>query len=217
MYSSHGVDPLIEQIYLLRNLFGVCSVNWNLYKAIGNGKVEMPKNASEWIAVPNYLKNPEIFGRTYQSAFQIVLRNLKAEGLDDYCHIKLNRRYFRQSACKELLFQYAAQRQDNPEILILAAQFGKLYEGRSTREACENMHVGEFGLGAFEVGCRILTGLEFSGEINCLGDELDDPEVLLWFDHTPFFKIKNNGSVEFGAWPANACRPSSASGFLPYF
>jgi hypothetical protein len=107
------------------------------------------------------------------------------------------------------------------DILVVVAQFGLRHRGRSVRRAREVMPKGtEFGLGAFEVGCMILTHPERLADyddlwIDCAGNEYA-PGGDGDFSSAPYFFFYD-GKVGFGAgWGGGASESyGSASAFLP--
>jgi hypothetical protein len=186
----------------------------------------LPKNAEGWFAIPNWMKNPNIFGTTYSEAVQKVLDTINTarkgkfenyrKGLVDESHI-------RQSARSVEFWKQIAETQGNPDILIVPAQFGLRHRGRSVRRAHVVMEdtQGEVGLGAFAVGIMILTHPERLQNvddlwIDCAGDEFDAPGSDGRFDSAPYFNF-NDDAVGFGAGWVSGIRGDcgSASAFLP--
>lgn len=174
---------IVEQTNLLRQVLpGLGFVNTDLLKQIQNGEIKLPEHAEGWFAIPNWRKNPDLFGETYGEAIQKVLDVLKrANGgmVANYREGQLGSEYVRQSARSEAFWEKLSEEQGNPDILIIAGQFGILHRGRSIRCALEFMIEtpgGEVGLGAFAVGIMLLTHPERLQNyddlwIDCAGDE----------------------------------------------
>ena len=114
--------------------------------------------------------------------------------------------------------------QSGYDLLVVPAQFGRRHRGRSVRRARGVFASNEFGLGAFAIGCMLLTHPERLTDyddlwidlwIDCPGDEYS-PGADGRFGHVPSFDA-NGTRVEFGAsWSGLVSdRCSSASAFLP--
>jgi len=138
----------------------------------------------------------------------------------NYRDEQINDQRLRQSAKTATVFQKLGDEQKDHDILVVAAQFGIRHRGRSVRRAREVFSVNEFGLGAYACGIMILTHAERLQHyddlwIDCAGDEFDDPDAVVRFDHAPCFYF-SVGKVEFGtSWFDDAnghC--GSASAFL---
>ena len=199
-YLSGYTKPkgLTQQANDLRALFpGLGFANLDLQKQIEDGKVALPTGAEGWPAIPNWMKNPEIFGKTYSEVVQTALNAIKKARQGKFFNYRegqIIEKQLRQSAKSQKFWQDLATAQGNPDILIIAAQFGIRHRGRSDRRALEVIAgtPGEFGLGAFAVGIMILTHPERLMNyddlwIDCSGDEFDDPSSDVRFDHAPCF------------------------------
>ena len=70
-------DDLNAQCNQLCILFpGIGFTNQDLLTRIENREVKLPANAEGWFAIPNWRKNPKIFGSTYSEAVQKVLQGI---------------------------------------------------------------------------------------------------------------------------------------------
>ncbi|MBU0706828.1 hypothetical protein KKG41_00465 [Patescibacteria group bacterium] len=106
------------------------------------------------------------------------------------------------------------------DILVIPAQVGLHYRGRSVRRAREVFQDHEFGLGSFAICCILLTHPERlvhweQLHVDCAGDEYA-PGAVGVFDRAPYF-VFDGGKVRFGTNfvdEANGCY-GSASAFLP--
>jgi len=218
---------LTEQANLLRQLFsGLGFVNLDLQGAIEKGEVPLPQNTEGWFAIPNWMKNPKIFGASYNEALQVILNKIKETrngAFYNYREGQIGPKQLRQTATSEKFWKQISEEQGDPDILIVAAQFGIRHRGRSVRRAREVMldNGSEFGLGAFAVGIMLLTHPERLMNyddlwIDCAGDEYDVPDAGVRFDRAPCFDF-NDGKVEFGTCfvgDASVCY-GSVSAFLP--
>ena len=89
---------------------------------------------------------------------------------------RLNIKHLRRSANAEQSIRDLSESQGNPDILIIAAQFGMRHRGRSVRRVRALMDSGEFGLSTFAICCMLLTHPERLRQdndlcIDCAGDE----------------------------------------------
>ena len=179
----------------------------------------LPANAEGWFAVPRW----QSLAKTYGEAVQKVLDLIKKQrhgNFHNYREKKIGERYLRQHERTARKLETLADQQKGYNILVIAAQFGLRHRGRSVRRAREVFMANEFGLGAFEIGCMILTHPERLQHyddlwIECAGDEYA-PDGDDGFSSAPFFCFRG-GLVRFDAgWSGNAISCyGSASGFLP--
>ena len=223
--SGYTPKGLTEQCNRLRELFsGIGYANLDLLAQIEAGKVELPANAEGWFAIPNIWKKdgqPKI-GSTYSECVQKILDTIKETRgrLYNYREGSIDEKHLRQSARTEKFFGELSEAQGNPDILIVAGQFGLRHRGRSVRRAREVFQINEFGFGAFAIGSMLLTHperLQQSDDlwIDCGGDEFA-PGVGGGFSYAPYFYFSGSG-VWFGAcYVSRACgRFGSSSAFFP--
>lgn len=216
---------LTEQCNLLRTIFpGVGYPNQDLLSRIEKDEVQLPEGAEGWFAIPNWMKNPGIFGENYCQAVQTVLDAIKNDRKGKFYNCRegqIIEKHLRQSARSERFWKELAEAQGNPDILLVPAQFGFLHRGRSVRRARVVIEgtSGEFALGAFAVGIMILTNpirLQNYDDlwIDCAGDEFSEGDGA--FDGAPCFGF-GGGKVGFGANYVGIANVhyGSASGFLP--
>jgi len=213
--SGYKPKGITEQTNYLRELFpGVGYAD----EKLADGT--LPPNAEGWFAIPRWEK----IAPTYNEAVQKVLDMIKQTRggkFYNYCDGQLGPERLRQTAKTAGVFQKLGDEQKDHDILVVPAQFGLRHRGRSVRRAREVFASGEFGLGAFAIGVMILTHPERLQHyddlwIDCAGDEYDDPDAAVRFDHTPYFGFCG-GEVWFGAyWAGDADDVyGSASGYLP--
>jgi hypothetical protein len=223
--SGYAPKGLTEQCNRLRELFsGIGFANLDLLTQIEKGDVPLPTGAEGWFAIPNWMKNPNIFGSIYSGALLKALDTIKQTRNGKFYNYRdgqLDEKRLRQSAESQKFWTELADAQGNPDILIVPAQFGIRHRGRSLRRARVVFLINEFGLGAFAVGIMILTHPERLMNyddlwIDCSGDEFDDPDSDVRFDRAPFFGW-HFGKVEFGTvFVGDAYgHYGSASGFGP--
>lgn len=210
--DAYKVKPLAEQIATLAKLF-----NLDGSKALANAEhlPELPEGAEGWFAIPRF----QHLG-TYEQAVERMLALIgDKRHFKNWLQGKVGARYLRQSEQTKEMMQTLIEKQQS-DILIVPAQFGFRHRGKSEHRARETFYENEFGLGAFAVGCMLLTHPEREEEweqlhIDCSGDEYS-PGADGQFVNAPFFNW-GDGRLRFGSsWTSNAGkRYGSASGFLP--
>lgn len=197
---------LPEQCEILQRSFpGLGSPNLDLLEKIERREILLPfADDDGWFAFPDWTKNPHIFGKTHGGALQTVLDKLKESrdgAFQDHRRGKFDGNYFRRSDHAARFIQQLSREQGSPDILIVPAQFGFRHRGKSDCLARVDFAPDEFGLGAVEVGCMILTNPErfVSNDdlwASCLGDEFSIDSG--GFTRVPFFHF-NYIRLEFGA------------------
>jgi hypothetical protein len=177
------------------------------------------EKAEGWFAIPRWQR----VAKTYGEAVKIVLELIKQQHKGKFYNWregKLGEQYLRQHERTAKKLQVLGNQQKDYDILVVPSQFGLCHRGRSVRRAREVFTANEFGLGAFQIGCMLLTHPErlVSHDnllIDCAGDEYA-PDAGGDFSHAPYFYF-SDGRVRFDArWFGSAhsyC--GSASGFLP--
>jgi hypothetical protein len=225
--SGYKPKGLTEQCNRLRELFsGVGYPNQDLLAQIEKGEAVLPDGAEGWFAVPNVWGSVEtfrLFGGGDRLVLQKVLDTIKQTRSGKFYNYRdgqLDGDHFRQSTKTEQFFIALSEAQGNPDILIVAAQFGLRHRGRSVRRAREVFGLNEFGLGAFAIGIMLLTHPERLNNyddlwIDCAGDEFK-PSDESEFSFAPVFFFLG-GRVGFDASRVDcACAfCGSASVFLP--
>ncbi len=223
--SGYKPKGLTEQCNRLREIFpGIGYANLELLQQIEDGKVEIPNGAEGYFAIPNIWKKgiPAKFVGTYSEAVQKVLDLIKKDRngqFHNYRNGQIDEAHLRQSAKSKAAFEALSEAQGNPDILIVPAQFGIRHRGRSVRRAQAVMTAGEFSLGAFAIGCMLLTHpdrLKHYDDlwIDC-GDEFS-PGGGGGFSESPFFRFID-GQVKFDARYVDVAFGvcGAASGFFP--
>jgi hypothetical protein len=225
--SGYKPKGLTEQCNRLRELFsGVGYPNQDLFAQIEKGEAVLPDGAEGWFAIPNVWGSVEtfrLFGGGDSFVLQKVLDTIKQTRSGKFYNYRdgeLDGDHFRQSTKTEQFFIALSEAQGNPDILIVAPQFGLRHRGRSVRRAREVFALNEFGLGAFATGIMLLTHPERLNNyddlyIDCAGDEFK-PGGGAEFSCAPLFRF-HGGLVEFSAHRVGAARGhfGSASVFLP--
>jgi hypothetical protein len=206
--SGYKPKDLLKQVERLRELFPDLGVpNEGMLAQYTLCAIVPPPNAEGWFAIPNWMKRTDIFGVTYNEALQVILDQIEKTRngkFHNYRKCELGPDRLRQSVRSQKFWSDLAEAQGNPDILIVAAQFGLRHGGRSVRRALEVIGdtPGEFGLGAFANGAMLLSHPERLMNcddlwIDCAGDEYDFPDSDVRFGYAPYFNFRD-GKVEFG-------------------
>jgi len=194
--NGYKVKGIAEQVATLRQLFP------ELKDATFDESIAarpLPPNAEGWFAIPRWEK----LSSSYGGAVDKVLAAIKSKRtFYNYREGQTGPEYLRQHAKTVKAFQKLGDEQKGHDILIVPCQFGLRHRGRSVRRAREVMNAVEFGLGAFAVGCMILTHPEREVKweqlhVDCAGDEFS-PFADGVFSVAPIF-LFDVGEVEFSA------------------
>lgn len=159
---------------------------------------------------------------TYPGAVAAVLKALSLAyrgKFQNYREGEVDATHLRERTRKVVALQQLRQAQENV-VLQMPAQFGIAHRGRSVRQARAMFASGEFGLGAWEVGCMLLTHPERLAHaddlwINCAGDEWQWTGEYDW-SNAPFFYF-HDGKLKFAVEQNDRATPSygPATGFVP--
>ena len=219
-----GPIGLSEQESRLRLVFGGLGfVNLDYRAKIEKGEVLLPEGAEGWFCVPNWSKHPYIFGQDYSSAVRNVLGALKkvrGGRFSNYHEGEIDEKHLRQRDRTKACVQMLSDAQENPDILIVPAQFGIRHRDKSCQRVRFICRGTEWALDSFSIGCMILTHpnrLMYFQDlwIHCAGDDfLCDYEDKL--ERSPFFFFIDQ-MLKFAASRLNDTYPNdgSASAFLP--
>ncbi|MFO0704579.1 MAG: hypothetical protein U0517_01210 [Candidatus Andersenbacteria bacterium] len=209
--AGYKVKPVADQVSILRRYF----------PGLGPDKKDtgrdLPTGAEGFFAIPRWDK----IATSYNEAVEKVLTAIKStRQLYNYRENQLGADRLRQHQRTVSMFAQIGE-QRTGDTLVIPAQFGMRHRGRSVRRAREVFTANEFGLGAFAIGCMLLTHPERLTRyedlwIDCSGDEYNVPDgARRWF-RAPYFGI-GGGRVWFGAYWVHHAHElyGSASGFLP--
>ncbi len=212
--AGYKVKGITKQTNILRQLFPEIGIaNEKLAEQL------LPANAEGWFAIPRWQK----LDLTYNEAVERVLGLIKKQRKGKFYNwreYKLGKQYLRQHKHTVKKLRTLGEQQKNHDIMVVACQFGLCHKGRSVRRAREVFMTNEFGLGAFEIGCMLLTHpkrLVSNGNlwINCAGDEYSlDADGQ--FEGAPYFLFSNN-DVRFDTYCTSHVSSiyGSVSAFLP--
>jgi hypothetical protein len=220
-YKPCGIVPQTNRLCELFS--GLGYANQDLLTQIEKGEVTLPAGAEGWFAIPNIWKKggqPKI-GATYSECIQTVLNLIKKTRNGKFYNYRdgsIDERHLRQLAKTKSVMEAISEAQGNPDILIIAGQFGKRHAGRSVRRARVVMTSGEFGLGAFAIGCMLLTHPERLMNyddlwVDCAGDEFS-PGGDGFFSCAPYFRFDGD-KVKFVTYDVDDAYDfyGTASGF----
>jgi len=213
--SGYKPKGITEQTNILRQLFpGIGFADEKLAEA------SLPQHAEGWFAIPKWQTMAPTYGEAVQKVLDMIKKTRSGKFLN-YREGQLGSERLRQTAKTVAVFKKLGDEQKNHDILVVATQFGIRHRGRSVRRAREVFLTNECGLGAFAVGIMLLTHPERLQNvddlwIDCSGDEFDDPDADVRFDHAPGFRFDDD-EVGFGAgWFGGASgHYGSSSAFVP--
>lgn len=199
--------PLAEQIAILVKHFPQLKVEQtNEWIANVLPTLSLPAGAEGYFAIPR----PERIAPTYHEALQQVLAIIgKGRKFQNYREGELGPEYVRQCE-RTAKFLRVISEQQTGNILVIPAQFGLKYRGKSTRRSRELFNkLIEFGLGGFQVGCMLLTHPDRAVrteelDMDCAGDEYA-PGADGDFSRSLYFSFYG-GRLEFGYYWVWRCR-----------
>jgi len=176
----------------------------------------LPEGAEAWFAIPRW----QALGPTYQEAVEQVLEKIGQQR--KFAHRmqgRLSQAYLRQMDRSERAMAILTEQQPGNDILIVAAQMGRLHRGCSARRTRMIMQGNEFGLGVFAFGTILLTHPErlSTGDalmVDCGGDEYSLGGDGI-YDRVPLFDY-DLGGLQFSVFYNDRSRNlwGSPSGFL---
>ncbi len=212
--SGYKPKGITEQINILRQLFpGIRYADEKL------AEQSLPANAEGWFAIPKWQSVAKIYNEAVEKVLELIKQQWKGK-FYNWREGRLGAHLLRQHERTTKKLEALADQQKGYDILVVAAQFGLHHRGRSVRRAREVFTANEFGLGAFEIGCMLLTHperLQNYGDlwIDCAGNEYA-PAAAGGFSGAPCFGF-DEGKVRFGAYWFGSAGDGygSASGFLP--
>jgi len=209
--SSYRVHPIEAQVTDLRKLFPKLSVCKEKL-----ARKPLPDGAEAWFAIPRW----QALAPTYSEAVEMMVNVLASKRrMDNRIVGKLGPTFLRQSERSKLAETILAEQQPGSDILVVAAQAGLLHRGCSARRARVVMAGNEFGLGAFAIGCMLLTHPERLSHadtlmIDCAGDEYS-LRGDGFFDRVPLYDFDLSG-IEFSIFYEDRARNlwGAPSGFM---
>lgn len=202
--ECYQVRDVEDQIYTLSSLFGVnlqiSDEQWALVKTRRAERIKPPPYTDGFFAFPRWKK----FAATYGEAVELVLALIASrQPLRNLYQGSFGADYFRRYPNTSKMMGRVGNRQNqlsSANITIAPFQSGIHYAGRSPRRVRAILPPREFGLGAFEAGCILLSypTREVWWEhlhIDCPGDEVS-PEANGNFSGVPTFAYFD-GALEF--------------------
>lgn len=198
---KHRTRPIEAQVTTLRAAFpelGGC-----MEKLARN---PAPEETEGWFAIPRW----QAIAPTYGEAVERVIAALGSQRrFSDRLSGSLGPKFLRQHDRTKLAEELVAAQQPGSDILVIAAQFGLRHRGCSARRARVVMASNEFGLGAFALGCMLIThpdrlSLIDTLMIDCSGDEYSLRADTI-YDRVPLFDF-DLGGVEFSVFYEDRAR-----------
>jgi len=213
-FKSYKPKGITEQTSILRQLIpGIGFADEKL------AEQPLPPHAEGWFAIPRWQSVAKTYGEAVKKMLYLIKKQRKGKFFS-WCESQLGPQYLRQHKRTAKKLKTLGHQQKGFAILVVAAQFGLNHRGRSVRRAREAFTANEFGLGAFEIGCMLLTHPErlrhyYNLWIDCAGDEYIYSDVGD-FSLAPHFCFIWDGRVEFSTrrFDRAVSHYGSASGFL---
>lgn len=179
---------------------------------------ELPKEENKSVAFTDVFVIPkwELFAPTYSEAVEKVFTMLaKTRPFKNCYEGKVGPQYFRETEeKKKALAQFEGPYMEIP------VQLGARWKGKSVDTVRTSYAPGEFGLGAFEIACILLTNPELLSSsndlwIDCPGDDMSYGAAGS-FPYAPYFDW-SGGKVEFDSGSRDYAdgRYGSASALVP--
>lgn len=212
--QSYAIRPVCEQLVEFGKHFP--NLNSGPVLACSKQLPEHPLLAEGPFVVPKWQKVASSHNEAVEKVLGLI-GNKRA--FHNYRKGALGPKYLRQSE-RTMVAESMLDNQQPGDYLLLWAQFGLLHRGKSVRRVRVIYAPNEFGLGAFAIGCMLLTHPERLVQleqlhIDCPGDEYA-PDAGGVFSDAPFF-LFSVGGVKFDADSVALPVESygSASAFLP--
>ncbi len=212
--EGYAVKPICEQLVALSKHFPNFDAGPML--ACSKELPQMPGGAEGPFVVPKWQKVAATYNESFEKALGMIAGT---RTLHNYRKGQLGPKHLRQSERTQRAEEMIASMQSG-DYLLIWAQFGFRWRGRSVRKVRYNYAPNEFGIGAFHSACMLLSHPERLVQweqlhIDCGGDEYfrdADGE----FSVAPVFGF-GGGKVKFGTYWVGGpiARYGSASGFLP--
>lgn len=188
---------------------------------------ELPVGAEGWFAIPKLsavakANFPEVtdVDEQYRRALALVFEKIgNSRPYKNYLEEEIPFSNIKQTSRTVEYFKKLEEQQPG-DIIIIAAQQGKLHRGESPRFSVESFAQNEFGLNTFALACMALTHPERHSKanklyVNCIGDEyiafLKDEyfacPVILFYD--------NEVELDFNSADDPLARCGAGTGFIP--
>lgn len=195
--ENYKVKEITEQVSTLRQLFP------ELKDATFNESITtrpLPPNAEGWFAIPRWQAFAPTYGEAVEKVFAVIASKREFYNCRNG---ELGAEYLRQNAETVKMFQKLGDEQKGNDILVVPAQFGLYYGGRSVlRKRRQVFASKEFGLGAFAIGNMLLTHPERESchdqlDIECTGNEFSEDANGYFLVKPTFYVV--NGCLRFAA------------------
>lgn len=216
--EAYKIQGLMDQADILRNFFpNIPELGMEQRKLL---QTTLPVGAEGWFVLPMWEKTAHTYGEAVQKVLAMIASKRRFQ---ISCGDKFTAKHLRRFPKTAKMMQRISERQNPPfggSVIIASCQFGLRHRGRSVRRAREVFLENEFGLGAFEVACMLLTHPEREMywehlQIECAGDECFRDDKSQFSDVPIFNSFLSELHFEmdwFGWRGGRNC--GSATGFL---
>lgn len=180
---EYRVAPIAEQLAALRRAFPALKGSPTELTAT------LPAGADAWFVIPQWRS----LAATYNAALELVLQHLAQQRPVSFARAeRLGPAYLRRQPRTAAMLDQG-RGNDGSDVVVMGAQFGMRHRGRSVRRVRAVLADHEFGLGAFEVGCMLLTHpsrmvRDAQLYVDCAGDEYSASDEQQ-FSEVPFFRV----------------------------
>jgi len=225
--NGYAIRTVPQQIATLLEIFPGLDATQALELAKRLPK-KLPYGTEGYFALPKVSAIARIFfadvedeAEQYVRAVNLILDKIAEQrSFHNYRSGQITKERLRQRV-KDREKLLAVEASQPGDIIVIAGQFGQKYGGKSVRRVRVLITGTEFGLGAFHVGCMVLTHpkrLQKREELDldCPGDEFDESDSDDRFARAPVFRYLDD-KVKFGTIVVSRARDyyGSVSGFPP--
>ncbi|MDO8583786.1 MAG: hypothetical protein Q7R83_01255 [bacterium] len=229
--SSYGdpaefrAKPISRQIDILAGAFGLSLGLTAEYVEKSLPKITLPNDADGFFAIPSvdavakrHFPKVQDPVKKYCRCVELVIELTCRSKVHNHHRGELPPEYLRQNPRTLHALDQIAEKQPG-NILVVPAQFGMRRCGKAMRHPGEVFTSNEFGLGAFAVGCMLLTHPErlVKNEdlwIYCPGDEYAYEADFEW-GVEPVWHWKGSELTFHAYWVNCSDRLASVSAFFP--
>jgi hypothetical protein len=223
--SYEGPMDINYQIVLIADEFGLDPTDALKF---AKNLPALPEGAEGWFAVPKLsaVAKENFPGVTdhelqYTAALRLVFIKIETtrpfavylEGKNPFENIS--------QTFRTLLFLREIEEDQSGDILIIAAQCGKLHRGESSRKTVQEFTGNEFGLSTFQVACIALVHPELYSRpnalnVNCVGDEYLSNMEDGFFATTCLLCYDGEMQLDFNRQTTPLKNYGSGTAFVPY-
>jgi hypothetical protein len=174
-----------------------------------------PEQKEGMFTIPKWTKIAKTYNEAVEKALSVLA---KERNFYNWREGKLNKDFLKETEKKKNLMKELYKQKG--DYISFPAQLGEKYQGKSVEDARDLMEINEFGLGAYEMACILISHPNILTKnedlwIDCVGDEYS-PGADGQFVFAPYFGFFD-GMVRFVArWVSDVSGHfGAASAFFP--